>query len=314
MKVNKRTELVVGVVSLIAIIILALGFVLVKGIGYSNSIEIKLRFQNSGGIKPSSPVVVNGVKRGTVKEIISDNNSVLIIANLDNIDDIKYDATAKISILEITGGKKIEISTGISSDKFDAKNEIIGSTSKDIGELVGLVGDVSGDIISLVRKLDSISTSLNDLLSDTLMINNLKATVQNTNDLTQDLKLFMNENKNELTNTITNLNTLSKELKVAVQKNEPKVSNLIDSIQTTVTKANKLISNLDITSSEANKLINDVNTIVKEIKNNKSVINKVLYDKQFADDLDSAINNISKLVEFINQNGINVNVRLGTRP
>lgn len=314
MKVNKRTELVVGVVSLVAIIILALSVVLVNGIGYTNSIKIKIRFQNSGGIKPSSPVVVNGVKRGTVKEIISDNNSVLIIAIIDNIDDIKSDATAKISILEITGGKKIEISTGISSEKFDINNEIKGTTSKDIGELVGLVGDVSGDIISLVRKLDSISTSLNDLLKDSLMINNLKSTIQNTNDLTQDLKSFMNENRNELTNTITNLNTLSKDLKVAVQKNEPKVSNLIDSIQTTVTKANKLITNLDITSNEANKLINDVNSIVKDIKNNQSIVNKVLYDKKFADDLDSAINSISKLVEFINQNGVNVNVRLGTRP
>lgn len=314
MKANKRTELVVGVVSLIAIIILASSVVLINGIGYSNSVEIKLRFQNSGGIKPSSPVVVNGVKRGTVKEIISNNNSVLIIANLDNIDDIKSDATAKISILEITGGKKIEINTGINQQKFDPKNEIIGSTSKDIGELVGLVGDISGDVISLVKKLDSISTSLNDLLKDTIMINNLKSTVQNTNDLTQDLKSFMNENRSELTKTITNLNTLSNDLKLAVQKNEPKVSNLIDSIQTTVNKANKLINNLDITSNEANKLIEDVNTIVKDIKNNKSIINKILYDKNFADDLDSAINSISKLVDFINQNGINVNVRLGTRP
>lgn len=314
MQVTKSTEVKVGIVSVLSLIILIVGIVLVKGVSVSNENEIKLRFLNSGGIKPSSPVVVNGVRRGTVKEIKSENNTVLIIATLDNIDDLKEDVSAKISILEITGGKKIEIMTGKSNVAFNGKNEIPGITSKDIGDLVGLVGDMSGDVVSLVRQLDSIATNINALLNDTIMIGNLKTTLSNTKDLTSNLNTFIIQNKSELTNTIQNLNILAKDLKVAVQKNEPKVSKLLDSIDVTVNKANKLISNLDLVSEDANKLITNVNTIVNDIKSNKSILNKIAYDKQFANDLDSAVNSISKLVDFINQNGVNVNVRLGTRP
>lgn len=314
MKVDKSTEFKVGLVSIVAILILIAGIVLVKGVAVSNSTEIKIRMPHSGGIKPSSPVVVNGVKRGAVSQIIPDNNSVLIIANIDNIDDLTSDVTAKITILEITGGKKLELINGISNEKFIATNEIRGVASKDIGDLVALVGDASNDLINIIRKIDTISTSINNILQDTTMIGNIKNTFENTKDLTQNLNSFINENKSELNQTIDNLNILTKDLKVALQKNEPKIGKLLDSIDVTINKANKLITNFDNVSVDADKLIKDVNSVVNDIKTNESILNRIAYDKNFAMKVDTAVMSISKLVDFINQNGVNVNVRLGTRP
>ena len=113
MKSNKNLELKVGLLSIAAIILLVVGITLVKGISVSISQNvIRLRFEQSAGIQESAPVTINGVKRGSVTKVENDNGSVLISANLSDISDIKEDAFAKITMLEITGGKKIEIFPG----------------------------------------------------------------------------------------------------------------------------------------------------------------------------------------------------------
>lgn len=106
MKNNHASDVKVGIVSLAAMLVLLIGIILGQGIGLSSTTLIKMRFPNSGSIQATSPVLINGVKRGSVKDVINDRGSVLITAEMDNIDDIYSDATAQISILEITGGKK----------------------------------------------------------------------------------------------------------------------------------------------------------------------------------------------------------------
>ena len=77
MKSSKSQEIKVGIVTLVAIALFIIGIII--GNDYSISVDtirIKMRFPTSGGIEQSSPVFVNGVKRGRVIEVKPNNGNV----------------------------------------------------------------------------------------------------------------------------------------------------------------------------------------------------------------------------------------------
>src|ERR1043165_4308116 len=107
---QRSTEVKVGIVSILAVALLIAGIMLGKGLGVGASHVLTFRFPSSGGIDIGAPVTVNGVRRGTVTSVENANGAVVLKANVSNIDDLHADASAVISMLEITGGKKIEVS------------------------------------------------------------------------------------------------------------------------------------------------------------------------------------------------------------
>lgn len=312
---NKKQEVSVGILFFVGLLLLFLGIFFAKSCNFSASDNLlKIRFPNSGGIQYGEPVVVNGVKRGSVQNVENNNSSVLVSIKLDNYDDIKSDASAKITLLEITGGKKIEIKPGISSEKFNLKNEMIGKTPADLPELVSLIGDVSGDLVSLVKKLDTVASSATSLLADGQVVSDIRNTLSTTNQITQDLKGLISNNTNKIQGAIDNLAILSRDLKVFVDDNKNTLSDIINNADTTLSDTKILISNVENSIKKADELLSNINSMVSDIKTKESLVNKLLYDKEFSLKLDSTLNSLGILVNTIQEHGINVNVRLGSRP
>lgn len=312
---NRKNEIKVGIVSLFAIILLIMGITLGRGYSVSVSTQVvKLRFQNSGGISISSPVVVNGVKRGTVSNVRNDNGSVLIEATIDDVSDIRKDANAKITILEITGGKKIEIYPGRSSETFNVKNEIPGLTSSDLSDLVSMGGDMIGDLKVLLKRLDTISASFTDLLEGNKLTNQIKSLVQNADNLIANAKDLIQDNKTGLNVTLKNLRVITEDVRGIIQKDEPKLDSLLTKIDKAMTTGQSVLGKADVSMAKVDELLADLKNITNEIKSGNGFVTKLLYDKGTAQKLDSTINNLNDLVDFIKKNGVNVNVRLGTRP
>lgn len=315
MENQRNKEIIVGIVSFIAIGLLFLGISLGKGYKVAPEDKLlKIRFPNSGGLQVSEPVVVNGVKRGTVVSVENNNGGVLVKVMLDNYYDIKTDAIAKITLLEITGGKKIEIHPGIMSSKFSLTKEMIGTTPPDISELVTLVGEVSGDAITLVRRIDTIAASATGLLSDGKVVNDIRHTVSNASELSGSLNKFVGDNYSKLENSVNNLNALSASLRKAVDKHEPGIEKIINDIEFTLSDARKLIINIDSTVNGANTLVSNLNTITNDIRNGNGFVSRLMYDKNLNNQLDSAFTNLAELLIMIRNHGVNVNVRLGSRP
>lgn len=312
---KQNNELKVGLVSIVGLAILIVGLILGQGFNFSgNSNLVKIRFDNAGGIKVSAPVVINGVKRGNVASVESNNGGVLISVVLDNTNDLKEDATAKITILEITGGKKIEINPGISPNKFSLSGEMKGKNTADIGDMVAMVSDVSGDLINLVRRMDSISVNLNKFFANDTLFSNIDKSVAQLTAITTDANRLLSNNYANLDRSLKDISSITKELKEAIHNNTDNVDTLFSELKLTIKEARGLIKNVDGTVNSANILLTDINAITKDIKTNGGAVNKLLYDKEFALKMDTAFMKITELVDFINKNGVNVNVRLGTRP
>ncbi len=315
MRNNRSREIQVGAVSLLAIILLVLGFIYGKNLPISPKANlIKIRFPNSSGIQITEPVVVNGVRRGLVRDVRNDAGSVLISVELNKIDDIRSDASAKITLLEITGGKKIEINPGKSDKRFDLKNEMPGKTPPDLSELVALIGDVSQDVINLVRNLDTISTNIAEVTSDPYFVSGLKNTVRNAEELSTGLNDFFANNRASLQKSLGDISSLTAELKKAVELNSPKINTIIDNLQATVNDARGFIAGTDSAVYDTRELISELNSMAEEVRRGHGFVNKIIYDKELAAKLDSTIRGLSEFLDMVKQHGVNVNLRIGSRP
>lgn len=311
MKLSKAREIKVGLVTIIAVVLLIIGITIGNEFSMSvDVVKITMRFPNSAGIEQTAPIFVNGVKRGKVTQVIPDEGSVLITADIDNINDLREDVSARLGILEITGGKKIEINPGISQVAFKKGTIINGVTNPDIGDMIALVGDMSVDAKLLLKRLDTIATAASVLINDKRIEN----TLDNTNQMVESLNSFVNKNIGNLELAVTNLKVVATELKNAINKYEPKADNLVNKLDLTLEDTRKLLKNADESITSANTLINDLNEFSKDMKKSDGVVGKLIYDKNFANRLDSTFTNLNDFLLMIKEHGININARLGTRP
>lgn len=312
MDVTRSTEIRVGIVSILSIALLIGGIMLGKGISFNPSNKlIKIRSVSSGGAEPGSPVVINGVKRGQVTSVVNENGSVLISAELDDVSELHGDASARITILEITGGKKIELTPGSSAEAFNLSKEIPATVSADIGGLVATLGDVSGNAVSIVKRLDSLTGTLTDMTRDGQLVADVKTISSEGALFVKDLRSWFAVNKDPLGQSIRDLRAIASQLRTSIDKNEPKVSRLVDRLDATLTSIDGTIGRADKALTSADSLVRRIDSVLIEVKANKGLLNSIIYDEKFADRFDSTLYWIRAILQDARNKGVNVNVGLG---
>lgn len=311
---QRSTEIKVGVVSVLAIVLFIAGIMLGRGCSVGVNHVLTFRFPNSGGIDAGSPITVDGVKRGTVSSVENSNGEVIITATVSKIDDLHTDASAVISMLEITGGKKISINPGVSSQPFDPSQVIAGTNAADIGDLMEIVGRLGDSAEKVIRRVDTLAGTINAALADGKLVHDARQSIEKLNQLLTSANALVNNNKAALEQTIDDVQALASQLRRTVDKNAPAVDSIVTKLDVALTNANKTIASVDKIAGNADTLITEVNALVQDIRKGNGFVSKVIYDEQFSARLDSTINKLKGFLDKIDENGVNVNLRLGTRP
>ncbi len=120
MKNERKTEIRVGLTVLVGILV----FIWILGWAKNFSIKsnehvVKVRFTNVSGLEIGDQVTVNGLRKGYVKEMIVEPNNVLVELAIENDVQLKADASFAISMLDLMGGKKVEVFPGSSQTAYD---------------------------------------------------------------------------------------------------------------------------------------------------------------------------------------------------
>ena len=315
MMTDRKKEVRVGIVALLSLIVLIAGITIGKGliVGVSQN-TLSFTFPSSGGIEIGAPIFINGVKRGSVISTENINGGVAIAGSIDDISDLHTDAQAKISMLEITGGKKIDITPGISSGNLDISKPIAGTISADATELISLVGDLGADASVIVKRLDSVLAQANSLLSDGIVVKQLRNTIKNADELMITLNALMGDNKENMRNLIKDLGALAKDAKSAVNNNEPKLRSILIKLDSLAGSGQRLMAKTDTALAGVTDLTVETKDMMKDIKTNGSFINKLLYDKTTSKSIDTTLQRVNDILLKIHEHGLNANIRLGTRP
>ena len=315
MMTDRKKEIRVGIVALLSLIVLIAGITIGKGliVGVSQN-TLSFTFPSSGGIEIGAPIFINGVKRGSVISTENINGGVAISGSIDEISDLHPDAQAKISVLEITGGKKIDIAPGIASGNLDISKPIAGTISADATELISLVGDLGADASVTVKRLDSVLAQANSLLSDGIVVKQLRNTIKNADELMTTLNALMGDNKENMRDLIKDLGALAKDAKSAVNNNEPKLRSILTKLDSLAGSGQRLMAKTDTALAGVTDLTVETKDMMKDIKTNGSFINKLLYDKTTSKSIDTTLQRVNDLLLKIHEHGLNANIRLGTRP
>lgn len=311
---QRSTEIKVGVVSVLAVLLFIAGIMLGRGCSVGANHVLTFRFPNSGGIDAGSPITVDGVKRGSVSSVENSKGEVIITATVSKIDDLHADASAVISMLEITGGKKISINPGVSSQQFDPSQVIAGTNAADIGDLMEIVGRLGDSADKVIRRVDTLAGTINAALADGKLVHDARQSIEKLNQLLTSANALVNNNKAALQQTIDDVQALASQLRRTVDKNAPAVDSIVTKLDIALTNANKTIASVDKIAGNADTLITEVNGLVQDIRKGNGFVSKIIYDEQFSARLDSTINKLKGFLDKIDENGVNVNLRLGTRP
>jgi phospholipid/cholesterol/gamma-HCH transport system substrate-binding protein len=245
-------EVKVGIMAVVAIFVLYFGLNFLKGVDIFSPINYYYgKYDNIGGLVPSSPVFVKGYKVGQVEEVIYNfSKEEAFIVKISVKNNIKLPKDTKIELFDdgLMGGKAIQlIFTPTSSDNFEAYQS--GDTlqsQKGNGLMAQLSGDLMPKIENISIQADSLLRAVRVLVESKEISNSLSSIEKTTADLavtSAQLKKVMNK---DVPNVIKDVNSITGDLK-QISGNLSKVD-----FAATFTSIDYTIKNLNLITDKIN--------------------------------------------------------------
>ena len=297
MKEQSKTEIKVGITVLIGLIIFLWIFGWAKNLSIRSSENfLKIRFKNVSGLEIGDPVTINGFRKGYVNDIIIKNNDLIVEAAIDNDVKIKEDAKYSIVMLDLMGGKKIDIEPGFSENEIDFNKIQNGVFQSDIPSVMALLGSVQDDLVTVLKDVKAVLSQLNKVLSDDSFVKELRQLVNNINNLSNQMNVVISENRADI----------NKLAKTATELTENTNNLILDNRES----VEELINNFNVLSKETKDLLQKINSFTDETNKRENNLGKILYDDELLNNLKSSIKQLEALtkilVEQLNSKGIKV--------
>jgi phospholipid/cholesterol/gamma-HCH transport system substrate-binding protein len=214
MKINNETK--VGLLSILALALLLLGFNFLKGKDiFNSSTKIHAVFDKLGPLEKSNLVKINGVSVGTVYDIEptdKDISRVDVTISLSRNINIPDNSVAYISP-GLVGSSTIVIEKGNSTKYLDNGDTL--STRVDNGIFGDLSSQVSPTLVKIRSSLDSLNavfTNINKLF-DAGAKTNLQQTIANLNMASNNLNKMLDMEHGILASTLGNVNDITSNFK-----------------------------------------------------------------------------------------------------
>ena len=282
--------------------VLALGTILLFIFGYSflkgtNILDkdstFFVTYDNVEGLAKASPVTINGLLVGKVKDITFLNKQGKLLVSFSVTEsDFEFSKNSLVRIYSsgLLGGKSLGL-----YPEYDPENKAVSGDT--------LVGGVEDDMLVAVTKalgpledkvnntlvtLDDLLHSITDILDPKTRANlqksiaNLNTTMESLNGASSSLNGLLKENKGSLNNTFANLENMTTNF-----------NNLSDSLSKLET--GKLFSELQ-------NVVTRFDTITSALEKGKGSMGKLLTDEQLYKNLKGASKQLDELLEDVKLN------------
>jgi len=301
MRDQRKTEIKVGVTVIVGLLIFFWIYGWAKNFTInSQRKDLSVEFTSVAGLSEGDPVTVNGVKKGYVKKIVLINGKVTTLLNFDPDVFLAQDAKFSVMMLDLMGGKKVEVNPGLSDKSLDYSKIQQGSFVGDIATAMAMVGTVQNDLVDVIREVKVSLTALNNTLADQKFSNDLKSSVANLAQLTQGLNTLIQNNSAEISKLLKNGTELTKNTNDFIVSNRDSISQTISSVHSAL-KASK-------------ELLSKVNDFMDKTDKSQNNLGKFLNDTTLVDDLKASIQQVRELtkllVDQLKANGIEIHAHV----
>lgn len=284
MSISNETK--VGLLTLVALALLFIGFNYLKGKDvFQRQFLVHAVFKELGTLEKSNEVKINGLAIGSVyskKELDKDVSAIVVTINLTRDINIPKNSVAYISS-ELVGSSFIVIERG------NAKEMLQPDDTLQTRIQTGLLGDVKAQLNPTVAKvqevLDALQASLqsiNSVLSPSTRAD-LQASIANLSQSTAGLSAMMNEETGSLSRSMNNIEQITGNLK----NNNDKIAAILNNAQIASEKLSKL--DLQSTLDSLKGVLSEVRTTMQKITSPEGSLGALTNDKELYNKLTDAV-------------------------
>ena len=301
MRDQRKTDIKVGITVIAGLFIFLWILGWAKNITVNaNRKEISVEFGSVAGLSVGDPVTINGVRKGYVDDIRLSGNVVMTKLNVDGDITLKEDAKFSVMMLDLMGGKKVEIYPGNSNLAMDYAKTQHGEFVGDVATSMAMLGSVQSDLVDVIKQVKISLNAVNQTLTDQKFNKDLKTSVANLSDVTENLNLLLKNNSAEINQILKSGNELTKNINDFIKTNRDSISATISSIHDVL-----------VTSKE---LLTKVNTFMDKTNASQNNLGKILNDPDLMNDLKATIGQVKDLtkilVEQLKSKGVEVNAHI----
>ncbi len=312
MSSSKAQVIRVGVSTIIALALVVGGIVWGKG-GFSvDNRLVRVRFANAAGLDLGAAVTLNGVRKGSVTALDATPEGVTVTMLVENSFALKRDARAVLAMLELTGGKKIELIPGKADAVLPADAVIAGEVQPDVAALLADVEQIGSTVKVTLTRVDSVVASLNGLLGSREFNSGLKNTLNNLESSSGAVRELAVNNRAAIERVIHNVDATVGDLRTLVNQIRPGVQRALLSVDSISGDGRALLRKLQGSLANADSVIVRVDGIVADLRNGKGLAARLLNDAGFAAQIDSTVRALRLMIRNIDRRGVNLNIGFGS--
>ena len=289
MKLSNETK--VGVLAIVAIVVLVMGFNFLKGetlLKKPNTLYA--RFENIGSLEKSNAVKINGLPVGTVYDVSAADkevNSVIVEIHLTRDINIPANSIAFIDA-GLLGSSYINIEKGDVNTYLKRGDTI--STRLDKGIFGSIQTQVAPTLLRLNETLDSLKITIGAINSifDPTTQNNLQSVVANLAASSAHLQQLLNAQTGALAQTIGNLNAITSNL----AKNSDAISSSIRNVEVTTSKLAN--ANIEGTITALQGAIGELKNTISNLNSKDGSLGLLMNDRKLYDNLNGVVDRLNQ--------------------
>ena len=277
-------EAKIGLVTIVSLALVYLGINSLKGINLFHPVNhYYVSFSNVKGVTISSPVFVDGFKVGLVRDIIYDYDTTgKIIVEVSLEDKMRLNKGSYIAVVNtFLSGAELHIHLNTYVDDFLKPGSTLeGRMEEDMMQSVQ--EKILPSVENLLPKIDTILGSLQTLIAHPALaqsLNHIEKTTSNLEVSTRQLNQMLSK---DVPGIVNNLKTMTDNFS-EVSANLKELD-----LATTVNSINATLANLKLTTDKLNSTDNSIGLL--------------LNDKGLYDNLNSTMDNASKLLLDLREN------------
>jgi len=294
MKINNETK--VGVLAVVALTLLIVGFNFLKGKNvFSHSSKIYAVFTDLGTLEKSNQVKINGLSIGTVYTLTQkdkDLSGIVVTINLTRDVNIPKNSVAYISA-GLIGASTLIIEKGNAPDYLKDGDTLL--TRMDNGFFGDVKSQLSPALIKVKDAIDSLKIVLSGVnrILDPNAKNNIGLLLSNLRDASASLKSMFNNEHGALAATLNNASSVTGNLK----KNN-------DSITALIGNANKLarkFGDLELapTLDTLQNVLGELKRTLSKVNSPNGTLGALMNDKQLYNKLTNTISSAELLLDDV---------------
>ena len=294
MTINHETK--VGILTIIALAMLILGFNFLKGKDvFNNTTKIYAIFPKLGSLTKSNEVKINGLTIGTVydlQEVDKNVSGIKVTISLTRDVNIPVNSVAYISANVVgIGSASIIIEKGDATDYL--KDGDVLNTRIDEGLFGGITAEVSPTLTKIRSSLDTVNKVLGNVntVFDAGAKKNLQATIANLMMASHSLNKLLDLQTSALGATLNNVNSITGNIK-----------NNNDSLTAVISNTKKFteqLARLEMkkTMDTLQAAVSQLKSTMTKISSNEGTLGALINDRQLYNRLNDAVLSAEILID-----------------